>query len=44
MSIYGKPNSHESRRKLKLTSWEINSMSAVVLQYLCWSESPITFD
>jgi hypothetical protein len=35
---------HESRCKLKLTGWAINYVSALASEYLCWSESPITFD
>jgi hypothetical protein len=44
MLIYGRPGPHESRRKLKLTSWAIHSVSTVVLEYLRWSKSPITFN
>jgi hypothetical protein len=44
MLIYGGPASHELQRKLKLTSRAINAVSAAVLEYLRWSESPITFD
>jgi hypothetical protein len=39
MSIYGGPTPHESCRKLKLTGRVIHSMSAIVLEYLRWSES-----
>jgi hypothetical protein len=44
MSIYGGPAPHESWLKLKLTGPAINAISIAVLEYLCWSESPITFD
>jgi hypothetical protein len=44
MSIYGMPAPHESQRKLKLTGWAINTVSAAVPEYLRWSESSITFD
>jgi hypothetical protein len=47
MSIYGSlppPPPHESWRKLKLTGRAINVISTAILEYLCWSESPITFD
>jgi hypothetical protein len=39
MSIYGGPTPHESCRKLKLTGRVIHSVSAIVLEYLRWSES-----
>jgi hypothetical protein len=44
MSIYGEPVPHESRRKLKLMSRTVNTVSSATLEYLPWSESPITFD
>jgi hypothetical protein len=44
MSIYGGPAPHESRHKLKLTGRAINIVSTVVSEYLCWYESPITFN
>jgi hypothetical protein len=44
MSIYGGLAPHESRRKLKLNSRAINSISAATPRYLCWSESSVTFD
>jgi hypothetical protein len=44
LSIYGGPAPHESRHRLKLIGWLINSMSAAVLEYMRWSESLITFD
>jgi hypothetical protein len=44
MSIYSGSALHESCRKLKLISWAINVVGAAVLEYLHWSESPITFD
>jgi hypothetical protein len=44
MSIYDGLAPHESCQKLKLTGRVINSVSASVPEYLCWSESPITFD
>jgi hypothetical protein len=43
MSIYGRLAPHEPHYKLKLTGRAINSMSAVVPEYLRWSESSITF-
>jgi hypothetical protein len=44
MSIYGGPTPHESWCKLKLTGRVINVVSPAVSEYLCWSESPISFD
>jgi hypothetical protein len=45
MSIYGgPPPPHVSRCKLKLTSRAVNAISPATLEYLRWSESPITFD
>jgi hypothetical protein len=44
MSIYGRLAPHESHHNFKLTDRVINSVSASVPEYLCWSESPITFD
>jgi hypothetical protein len=44
MLIYDGLAPHESRHKLKFTGRAINSVSTVVLEYLRWSESPITFD
>jgi hypothetical protein len=44
MSIYGRPISYESRRKLKLTSQAINTVNLATLEYHRWSESVITFD
>jgi hypothetical protein len=43
MSIYGGPAPHESCCKLNLTGRAINDVSAVVPEYLRWSESQITF-
>jgi hypothetical protein len=43
MSIYGGPIPHESRCKLKLTSRMVNVISPATLEFLHWSESPITF-
>jgi hypothetical protein len=42
--IYGGPNSNKSRRKQKLTAWEVMTVSPVTPKYLKWSEVPITFD
>jgi hypothetical protein len=42
--IYGGPDSYESRRKKKFTTWEVMLVSPVTLEYLKWSEAPITFD
>jgi hypothetical protein len=44
MSIYDGPAPHESQCKLNLVGRAINIVSLVVLEYLRWSESPITFD
>jgi hypothetical protein len=49
MLIYGgspsPPPPHiESWSKLKLTARAINVVGPTVLEYLCWSESSITFD
>jgi hypothetical protein len=44
MSIYSGPVTHESRRKVKLMSWEVNTMSPATPEYLRWSKSLITFD
>jgi hypothetical protein len=44
MSIYDGPTPHESQCKLNLVGRAINIVSLVVLEYLRWSESPITFD
>jgi hypothetical protein len=42
--IYGGPKSYESRRKQKLTAWEVMAVSLATPEYLKWSEVPITFD
>jgi hypothetical protein len=42
--IYGGPDSYESRRKQKLTTQEVMAVSPTTLEYLKWSEVPITFD
>jgi hypothetical protein len=44
MLIYGGPGPREACRKLSLIGQVIDSMSVAVLEYLCWPESPITFD
>jgi hypothetical protein len=44
MLIYGGSAPYESRRKLKLTSRAVKTVSPATLEYLHWSESPITFD
>jgi hypothetical protein len=44
MSIYTEPVPHESRRKLKLTSQAVKTVSLATPEYLHWSEFPITFD
>jgi hypothetical protein len=44
MSIYGGLVPHETLCKLNLTSQEVNALSLATLEYLRWSESPITFD
>src|SRR5438105_4595061 len=35
---------YESKRKQKLTAWEINAIMLVTPKYLKWSDLPITFD
>jgi hypothetical protein len=42
--IYGGPESYESRRKLKLTAREVLAVMPATLEYLKWSEVPMTFD
>jgi hypothetical protein len=42
--MYGGPDSYESRRKQKLTTPEVMAVSPATLEYLKWSEVPITFD
>jgi hypothetical protein len=42
--IYGGPDSYESRRKQKLTAWEVMVVSPITPEYLKGSEVPITFD
>jgi hypothetical protein len=42
--IYGGPDSYESRWKQKLTAREVMAVSPAILEYLKWSEVPITFD
>jgi hypothetical protein len=42
--IYGGPDSYESRRKQKLTAWEVMAVSSTTPDYLKWSEVPITFN
>jgi hypothetical protein len=42
--IYGGPYSYEPRRKQKLTAQEVLAVSPATLEYLKWSEVPITFD
>jgi hypothetical protein len=42
--IYGGPDSYESRRKQKLIASEVMAVSPATLEYLKWSEVPITFD
>jgi hypothetical protein len=44
VSIYGEPIPHESQRKLKLTSQEVNAVNPATPAYLQLSESLITFD
>jgi hypothetical protein len=44
MSIYDEPAPHESWRKLKLTRQAVNVVSPSAPKYICWFESPITFD
>jgi hypothetical protein len=44
MSIYGRPAPNESSHRLKLTDRVIISVSMTVLEYLRWSESPMTFN
>src|SRR5438105_12497989 len=42
--IYGRLAAYESKRKQKLTAWEINAIMPITPKYLKWSEAPITFD
>jgi hypothetical protein len=42
--ISGGPDSYESRRKKKLTAWEVMVVLPATPEYLKWSEVPITFD
>jgi hypothetical protein len=44
MSIYDGPVPYKSRRKIKLTSQTVNTVSSADPEYLHWFESPITFD
>jgi hypothetical protein len=40
--IYGGPDSYESRRRQKLTAWEVMAVSPATPEYLKWFEVPIT--
>jgi hypothetical protein len=42
--IFGGPLAYESKRKQKLTEWEINAVQPDTPQYLRWSETTIKFD
>jgi hypothetical protein len=42
--IFGGSDSYEPKRKQKLTSWEVLAVGPATLEYLRWSEVPITFD
>jgi hypothetical protein len=42
--IFGGPDSYEPKRKQKLTAWEVLVVKPTTLEYLRWSEVPITFD
>nr|ABA97711.1 retrotransposon protein, putative, Ty3-gypsy subclass [Oryza sativa Japonica Group] len=42
--IFGGPLTYESKRKQKLTEWEINTVQLDTPQYLRWSETTIKFD
>jgi hypothetical protein len=42
--IYGGLDSYESRRKQKLTAWEVMVVSPATPEYMKWSKVPITFD
>jgi hypothetical protein len=42
--IYGGPESYESRRKQKLTTWEVMAVSPTTPKDHKCSEVPITFD
>jgi hypothetical protein len=44
MSIYDRPIRHESQCKLKLMSFVVSAIRPTTLEYLRWSESPITFN
>src|SRR6266540_4260798 len=41
--IYGGLDAYESKRKQKLTAWEINAITPATPKYLKGSEAPITF-
>nr|AAL67581.1 putative gag-pol protein [Oryza sativa Japonica Group] len=42
--IFGGPLAYESKRKQKLTEWEINAVQPNTPQYLRWSKTAIKFD
>jgi hypothetical protein len=42
--IYSGPDSYESRRNQKLTTWEVMAVSLTTPEYLKWSKVPITLD
>jgi hypothetical protein len=42
--IYGGPDSYESRRKHKLTDWEVMTFSPTTPEYMKWFEVTSTFD
>jgi hypothetical protein len=42
--IFGGPDSYESKRKQKLTAREVMAIEPAALQYLRWSEVPVTID
>jgi hypothetical protein len=42
--IFGGPDSYEPKRKQKLIAREVLLVGPATLEYLRWSEVPITFD
>jgi hypothetical protein len=42
--IFDGPDSYESIRKHRLTTWEVMSIGSATPEYLKWSKVSITFD
>lgn len=40
--IFGGPNAYHSKRKQKLTFREVNAVAPATLEYMWWSEVPMT--